>query len=187
MINKRDDTMIKSLIFTVVVITLILSGGGRVKSVPDRNTDRTVWDEVSRLELSLISQKLIYHRGDEFRLQVMLRNPTEQDVYVFGTMDWGYSASLMFHVRDSKGKEIVPREVPDTPPTAPPADKSAYVRLGPDHFLGTSYFAPLNVVNLTRPGKYSIFAEYRSPFARADVPVSPFWGHEDGIVKSNVV
>lgn len=179
--------MIKSLIFTVAVITLIASGEGRVTSVRDQNTDRTIWDEASRLELSLISERRIYHRGDEFRLRVMLRNPSEKDVYIFGTLDWGYSASLMFHVRDSKGKEIVPREVPDTPPVAPPVDKSAYVKLRPDHFLGTSYFAPLKVVNLTKPGKYSIFAEYRCPFAHADVPVSPFWGHEDGIVKSNVV
>lgn len=179
--------MMKSLIFAIVVFTLIASGEGRVTSASDQTTDATMWDDASRLELSLMSQKNIYFRGDEFRLQVFLRNPSENDIYVFGTLDWGYSASLMFHVRDSKGKEIVPQEVPDTPPVAPPADKSAYVRLRPDHFLGTSYFAPLKVVSLTRPGKYSIIAEYRSPFARADVPVSPFWGHEEGIVKSNVV
>jgi len=179
--------MIKSLIFAVAALTVIASGEGQVTSVRERKIDTTNWDEAGRLELSVMSQKNIYHRGDEFRLQVMLRNPSEKDVYVFGTLDWGYSASLMFHIRDSKGKEIVPREVPDTPPVAPPVDKSAYVKLRPDHFLGTSYFAPLKVVNLTMPGKYSIFAEYRCPFPRADVPVSPFWGHEEGIVKSNVV
>jgi len=144
--------MIKSLIFAVAALTVIASGEGRVTSVRERKINTTIWDEAGRLELSVMSQKNIYHRGDEFRLQVMLRNPSEKDVYV-----------------------------------APPVDKSAYVKLRPDHFLGTSYFAPLKVVNLTMPGKYSIFAEYRCPFARADVPVSPFWGHEEGIVKSNVV
>jgi hypothetical protein len=179
--------MVKRLILTVLLITLTASGEGRLTSVSDPHPDRAIGDEASRLELSLISQKRIYQRGDEFRLQVMLRNPSEKDVYVFGTLDWGYSASLMFHIRNSKGKEIVPKEVPDTPPVAPPADKGAYIRLRPDHFFGTSYFAPLKVMNLTKPGKYSIIVEYRCPFARADVPVSPFWGYEEGTVRSNVV
>lgn len=179
--------MIKSLILTVVVTALIASGDGRVTRAANSNTNNITQDVASRLELLLMSQKRIYRRGDEFKLNVMLRNPSEKDVYVFGTLDWGYSASLMFHIRDSMGREIEPREVPDTPPLAPPTDKSAYVRLRPDHSLGTIYFAPLNVVNLTKRGKYSIFVEYRSPFAGADVPVSPFWGHESGIVKSNVV
>ena len=103
--------MIKSLIFAVAALTVIASGEGRVTSVRERKINTTIWDEAGRLELSVMSQKNIYHRGDEFRLQVMLRNPSEKDVYVFGTLDWGYSASLMFHIRDSKGKEIVPREV----------------------------------------------------------------------------
>ncbi len=93
----------------------------------------------------------------------------------------------MFYIRDGSGKEIEPLAVPDSPPNAPPDDKSAFVKLRPDHFFGTSYFAPLNLVNLTRPGRYSVFVEYKCPFSIRDVPVTPFWGSESGTIKSNVV
>jgi hypothetical protein len=117
----------------------------------------------------------------------MLKNSREDDVYVFGTLDWGYSASLMLYIRDASGKEIEPRLVPDSPPYAPLDDRSAFVKLRPDHFLGTTYFAPLKLVSLTRPGKYSIFVEYNSPISTAEVELKPFLGKESGPLKSNVV
>ena len=147
----------------------------------------TVEQRTSTLELSLVAQKLTYKRNDQFKLQVLLRNSSEKDLYVFGTLDWGFSGSLMFYVRDASGKEVEPLVVPDSPPNAPPDDKSAFVKLRPNHFLGTSYFAPLKLVNLTKPGRYSVFVEYKCPFSITDVPVTPFWGSESGAIKSNLV
>lgn len=143
--------------------------------------------ESSRLELTLVSQKATYKRGDQFKLQVMLRNVTETDAYVFGTLEWGYSASLMFYIRNAAGKEIEPILVPDSPPSAIPDDRSAFVKLRPDHFLGTSYFAPLKLMNLTKPGRYSIVVEYNSPISKADVDITPFFGKENGPIRSNVI
>jgi uncharacterized protein RhaS with RHS repeats len=40
---------------------------------------------------------------------------------------------------------------------------------------------------LNKPGKYAIFVEYQSPFPATDVQLSPFWGKENGPIKSNVV
>lgn len=149
--------------------------------------DARVEQKVSGLELSLVSQKRRYKRNDQFKLEVMLRNSSERDVYVFGTLDWGYSASLMFYIRDASGKEIQPQLSPDSQTYASPDDKNAFVRLGPDHFLGTTYFAPLKFMNLTRPGRYAIFVEYTSPFSTAEVELKPFLGKENGPIKSNVV
>ena len=174
------------LIFSVVVFALLATGRAPATNLSER-THKSIQGEAGGLQLSLMSHKGIYHRGDEFRMQVMLRNSSDKDIYVFGTLDWGYSASLIFLIRDARGNEVVPDHVPDTPPIAPPVERSAYVKLRPDHFLGTSYFAPLRLMSLTKPGKYSIVAKYRCPFARADVPVSPFWAAEDGVVESNVV
>ncbi|MBC8028536.1 MAG: hypothetical protein H7Z16_00325 [Pyrinomonadaceae bacterium] len=139
------------------------------------------------LELSLVSQKRSYKRNDQFKLQVMLVNPTSKPVYVFGTLDWGYSASLMFYIRDSSGREIEPKLSPDSQTYATADDKSAFVKLEPDHFFGTTYFAPLSFMNLNKPGRYAISVEYISPFSIAEVELKPFLGKESGPLKSNVV
>jgi len=117
----------------------------------------------------------------------MLRNSGETDVYIFGTLDWGYSSSLMFHIRNASGKEIQPLLSPDSQTYASAADTSAFIKLGPNHFLGTTYYAPMKFMNLTRPGKYAVFVEYNSPFSVSDVKLTPFWGKENGTLKSNVV
>ena len=149
--------------------------------------DARVDQKVRGMELLLVSQKRRYKRNDQFRLEVMLKNSSERDFYVFGTLDWGYSASLMFYIHDASGKEIQPQLSPDSRTYASPDDKNAFVRLGPDHFLGTTYFAPLKFMNLTRPGRYAIFVEYTSPFSTAEVELKPFFGKENGTIKSNVV
>jgi hypothetical protein len=117
----------------------------------------------------------------------MLRNSSERDVYIFGTLDWGYSSSLMFYIRDASGKEIQPLLSLDAQTYASSDNTSEFVKLGPDHFLGTTYYAPMRFMNLTRPGKYSIFVQYTSPLSASEVKLSPFWGKENGTLKSNVV
>lgn len=153
----------------------------------ENNERATIEQTQRRLELSLVSQKRKYRRNDQFKLQVLLRNSSERDVYIFGTLDWGYSSSLMFYIRDAQGKEIQPVLSPDAQTYASSENTSAFVKLGPDHFLGTTYYAPLKFMNLTRPGKYAIFVEYNSPFSASEVKLSPFWGKENGTLKSNVV
>jgi len=139
------------------------------------------------LELSLISQKRRYRHNDQFKLEVLLRNISERDIYIFGTLDWGYSAGLVFHIRDTSGKEIQPLLAPDSRTHASPDDTTAFIKLGPDHFLGTNYYAPMKFMNLTKPGRYSIFVEYYPPFSSKDVKLRPFWGRENGTLKSNVI
>lgn len=165
----------------------IVSFASCVARAQEKNERAVVEQRLSGLGLSLVAHKRRYKRGDQFKVDVMLKNSREEDVYVFGTLEWGYSASLMFHIRDASGKEIEPLLVPDSPPYAPLDDRGAFVTLRPDHFLGTSYFAPLKLMNLTRPGKYSIFVEYNSPISTAEVDLKPFFGKESGPLKSNVV
>lgn len=177
----------KVLLALGLVFAAIVSFASNAARAREQNERAVVEQKASRLELSLVSQKRSYKRSDQFKLQVMLKNPGEEDVYVFGTLEWGYSASLMFYIRDASGKEIEPQLVPDSPPYAPLDDGSAFVKLRPDHFLGTSYFAPLKLMSLTRPGKYSIFVEYHCPISTAEVELKPFFGKESGTLKSNVV
>jgi hypothetical protein len=158
-----------------------------ISALPLQRRDNSVSVQQNGLELDLLLPKRTYKSGEQLKLQVMLRNASDKDLYIYGTLGWGYSSSLMFYVRDSAGKDIEPALIPDSPPQAPPSDKSYYVKLEPDNFLGTSYFAPLKLMNLSKPGKYSIFVEYWCPFSSEDVSVRPFWGKERGKIKSNVV
>lgn len=110
----------------------------------------------------------------------MLRN-SRDDIYVFGTLDFGYSASLILHIRDASGKEIEPKVMFDALTHASPDDKEAFIKLRSNHFLGTNFFSPLKFLNLTKPGKYAIVAEYNCPFANAEVRLKPFFGRENGL------
>ena len=79
-----------------------------------------------------------------------MTNLGKEAVYVFGTLDWGYSASLLLHIRDASGKEVQP--LFDDLTFVSSDDKSAFVKLLPYHFLGTNFFSPARDLNLKKPG-----------------------------------
>ena len=170
------------LMTLLIVITASIPG----QSLPHRQQLSGSVRETD-LELVLLLPKKTYKSNEQLKFQVMLRNASESDLYLWGTLGWGYSSSLMFYLRDSAGKNVEPTLIPDSPPQAPQEDKSYYVKLLPENFLGTSYFAPLRLMNLSKPGKYSLFVEYRGLFPKEEVPVAPFWGKERGTIRSNVV
>ena len=139
------------------------------------------------LKLSVVATKQRVRRTDKLELLVMLSNPGKKDLFVFGTMNWGYTAGLLFQIRDASGKAIHPMAFPDDQTYLSQGDDSAFVRLAPNHFLGTDFFAPLDILNMNKPGKYAIFVEYRSPISTVDIELKPFFSKESGTIKSNVV
>lgn len=142
---------------------------------------------LSGVQLSLVAQKRRYKRRDQLRLDVLLRNSREEDIYVFASLNFGHSASLLIHISDASGKEIEPTVMFDAQTHASPNDKEAFLKLGSNHFIGTTFFSPLEFLNLTKPGKYAIVAEYNCPFANAEVGLKPFLSKENGPIKSNTV
>lgn len=155
----------------------------------ERWESQSLKQKVNPLELSLVTDKRIYKRNDDLRLHAMLINTHYlNDIFIYGTLGWGYSASFTFTLRDALGKEIHPQIVPDdlTPPISPD-DTTAFVKLRPKHYLGTDFAAKLDLLNLNKPGKYSVVAEYHSPISETEVKLSPFWGKEKGTINSNVV
>jgi hypothetical protein len=139
------------------------------------------------LQISLVTPKLTYKRNEKLKLQVMLTNVSYKNLYVLGSLEWGYNASLLLHVRDASGKEIEPKAFPDTQVFVDPNDQSTFVKLQPNHFLGTNFVSDLDFLNLTKPGKYSVYVEYFSKVPASAVTAKPFWGHENGTIFSNLV
>lgn len=177
----------KALLVLGLAVGIIVNLTGHAANAKGREEDAAEKQKANGLQVSLIAHKRRYKRTDQLKLDVMLTNSGKEAVYIFGTLDWGYSASFVLHIRDTSGKEVEPVSFFDDLTFASPEDKSAFVKLLPYHFLGTNFFSPLDVLNLNKPGKYAIFVEYHSPFPATDVQLSPFWGKENGTIRSNVV
>lgn len=174
----------------LLVVGLAFGAIANLANQPTMARDRKVTGVSQKsdgLKVSIVAPKRKLRRTEQLKLQVMLINSGKEDVYVLGAMEWGYSASLLFHISDASGKAIEPMGFPDDQTFVSPDDKSAFVKLHPNHFLGTNFFAPLDVLNLNKPGKYAIFVEYHSPISTAEVELKPFFGKESGTIKSNVV
>jgi hypothetical protein len=175
--RKRYETVMKVFLVFVLVAGL-LTHSATAKGQKAINKQ-------NQLELSIIADKRRYKATEQLRFNVLLMNSGKEDVYIFGTLDFGYSASLILHIRDASGKEVQPFF--DDLTFASPNDTSAFVKLLPDHFLGTKFYSPVNDLNMNRPGRYAIYVEYHSPFSASDVQLKHFWGKENGRLKSNVL
>jgi hypothetical protein len=172
------------LLVLLAATTVIVTNAKTLSKTDSKTVERAT--NSPALELSIVSSKVTYGMNDQFKLNVMVTNISDKEFYMFGRLAWGYSGTLMFFIYDSAGKEIEPKLIPDEPPLAPSDEYSDYIKLRPNHSLGTTYFAPMNLMNL-RPGRYSIVVKYRCPFSKATVKVDPFWGKESGILVSNTV
>ena len=94
----------------------------------------------------------------------------------------------MLSTRDAKGSDVPSRFFPDAwelPPER--SDRSAFVKLLPDHYFGTTSWWSIQKLGMIKPGVYTMWVEYSCPISVADVEVSPFWSKESGAIKSNVV
>jgi len=176
------------ILFLVLGLVLTnISVEAQAKSINSNEVRIEVSQKVNALQAIIIRPKLTYKSSDKITLPVLLVNSGKTDIYVFGTLGWGHSASLILHVRDAAGNEIEPIGFPDDQTHFSRDDNSAFVKLIPNHFLGTNFFAPLNILNLNRPGRYTVWVEYHCPISTDDVSVRPFWGSESGTIKSNAI
>ena len=177
----------KVILILVLLLTTMVNFIDHSSKAKGRKEEPALIQSSSTLRVSIVAQKRRYKRNDQLKFDVMLTNSGKDAVYIFGALDWGISASFDLRVHDASGKEVQPVGRFDDLTFVSPKDKSNFVKLLPSHFLGTDFFSPLDVLNLNKPGKYAVFVEYHSPFSATDVPLSPFWGKENGTIRSNVV
>jgi hypothetical protein len=141
------------------------------------------------LIVELSADKAVFKPKEDITLKVTVANDALQDdVFIYGELGFGYSASFTLFRRDAHGQEVPTRFIDDSRGNPPNLnDPNTFVRLSPGHFLGTSYESSIYNLNLEKPGKYRLWVEYHSPISKSEVKVAPFWGSEDGNVKSNVL
>lgn len=140
---------------------------------------------ISALEVSARTDKAVYNRGETIRLEILLKNLSEEPISLYGSLSWGHSASLTLRVTDAAGKEIPAKYLDDslTPPP-PPNDQSFFVNLNPHHFFGTVRESSLDELNINKPGKYKIVVEYHSPIPQSFGKGLSLWGREKGSIRS---
>ena len=179
----------KILLVLGIAFCALVSVASQVARTQELQENVAVKAKATTLAVSLVTDKRRYKGSDRITLQVKLTNTDAvKEIFVYGTLELGHRGSFTLFRRDAKGKEVPTRvilEAVESPPE--PNDTSAFVKLLPYHFIGTDYKGSIAELNMMRPGKYYMWVEYHCPISAAGVKVSPFWGSENGILKSNVV
>jgi hypothetical protein len=141
------------------------------------------------IKIELLVDRAIYHRKDDVSLKIIILNDSGlHDAFIFGELGFGVRASFTLFRRDARGKEVPTRFFDDFHADVSDLnDTSSFVRLRPGHFLGINYENSIYNLNLDKPGKYRLWVEYHSPIPASAVAVRPFWGTENGPIRSNVV
>lgn len=177
------------LLLLGLVFGLLSSFASQVTGINDMQVNDTIKQKGNELEVSLVADKHSYKPGDRIKLGVTVINSNAvKDLFIYGTLQFGPRASFTLFRRDAKGMEVPTKFIDDAWELPPKAnDRSAFVKLLPFHFLGTTYSSSIRLLNMERPGKYTMWVEYHCPLSVENVEVDPFWGKENGTVKSNVI
>ena len=175
-------------LLSILVVTTILTSFTGQFSLRDEQS-ASVKLTRPKLTVELTADKAVYRAKDDITLKVTIANDSLlDDVFIYGELGFGYAASLTLFRRDAKGREVPTRFIDDSrgnPPNL--SDPNTFVKLYPGHFLGTTYESTIYNLNLESPGKYRLWVEYHSPISKSEVRLAPFWGSQDGNIRSNVL
>lgn len=86
------------LLLALALVTMVnfTSHAANAKELKEKTS---ALQNANGLSVSLIARKRRYKRSDQLKLDVMLTNSGKEAVYIFGTLDWGQSASFVLRVR----------------------------------------------------------------------------------------
>lgn len=173
----------------ILIAVVLVASFGIVNGTSYANIEKTSVKAVdSPVQLMLVTDKHKYGRNDEILFRAILVNQSLREIFIYGDLEWGHYASLTLSVRDGRGNDVPPNFIADAiTHFENPEDTSQFVKLLPFHFLGKIYNTSTRRLNIQRPGKYSVFAEYHSPIPSSKAIVKPFFGKENGIVQSSVL
>ena len=139
----------------------------------------------TKLELSAETDKESYKRGDVLRLTVAVRNVTTAPINLYGDFSMGFASSFEIHIFDESGKCFVPSMAFESM-VGIPQDKRDFVKLQGRHFMGTTFNIELQRFGMG-PGKYTIVAEYHSPFWRSEDMGLELWPRDFGSIYSKPI
>lgn len=137
------------------------------------------------LRVSCTADRSSYAPSDTMNLTTTVENVGRTDVYVYGTMEWGWAA-IGFKLTDETGHAMPLRKRIDPLPPPPVYDKSQLVGLAPGYFFGTHLAFPLSDYDL-KPGVYYLVVSYHSDHFANEGFGLPILTSADGEYVSNKV
>jgi len=81
---------------------------------PQSQSDRNMNSPGDSLGVSVITGKYSCKLYDQFTLHALLTNTGRNTLYVYGILDWGYSASFTLHVTNATGEEVHAKSFDDS-------------------------------------------------------------------------
>ena len=116
--------MMKICLFTsVVAVTITWSAMGLAQEKP-------------MLAVSCAADKSVVAAGDSVTLTVRLENHGSSDIYIYRTLEWGWSG-IGYILTNDRGNVVHSQKHVIPPPHTPVYDKSQLVGLAPGYFFGS--------------------------------------------------
>lgn len=143
-----------------------------------------------QLELKMEPDKYVHRISDgQIKFFVSLRNSGSTPVYVEDLMVNANGGNIKIVVEDSSGKRLQSRELADAIMRSVGQDPNEHlIRLQPEYSWGTDFdIAFASREGFNRPGKYRVYAIYKSSTPKSEIAKKPFWGSEQNDLKSNVL
>jgi hypothetical protein len=137
------------------------------------------------LAVWLTTDKEIYGFADETRIHLCLKNITMAPEYIYGTIDWGETASLSIWVRDADSQRDVAASFIADAPTPPPMSVSAFSQIPAVQCYSVDLAVALSELNVTHTGRYEVVVSYHSPIPRSMSFGLPIVSRENGEFQSN--
>jgi hypothetical protein len=138
------------------------------------------------LELCAQTDKHRYRPGEKIVLEVRLTNTSREPIFLYALLERGPMGSLEVRVLDEKGQEIFPDLIEEFFPL-PPKDRTEFVILHPNYFLGVRSTQDTDYWNIDAPGKYKVIVEYHSPIPKRDGLGLNIWPREKGSIFSEPI
>ena len=187
--SRYLNYLAQSVICTVAFCMLFTGRAKAETPVGKGGGSMSVFDSKQKhgIIVKISTEKMEYRLGDKLKLEVLIKNISPKDMFIYNELDWGESSSFSLWVKDARtGKDVVGQHLADALPP-PPSSKDQFTKLVPGYSFGFESNWMIKEINIDKPGDYLLEVVYHSPVPPEFAFGLPVWSTEMGKVGSNVV
>ena len=136
------------------------------------------------MTVTLKLDKEFYEFNDDAEAQIILKNISKKDIYIYSKIEWGEGSSISLWVKDFSTKENIEEIFIADEQSIPPQSKSDFTKISSSKNIISKFKFSLRDFKVQPGKKYEIIAEYHSPVPAAMSFGLPIWSSEMGSVSS---